>query len=240
MAGHSKWSNIKHKKAKSDAQRGKIFTKIGREITVAVKTGGPDPNSNSTLRDVIAKAKANNVPNDTITRSIKKASGDMDSQNFERITYEGYGPNGVAVIVETMTDNRNRTAGDVRSLFDKYGGNLGTTGCVSYMFDKKGIIILEESDLVDTDTLMMDALEAGAEDFENEEELYEIISDPADFSSLRDNLEEKGYTFIQAEIQMVPQNYVKIAEENIQNMERLIERLEDLDDVQNIYHNWED
>lgn len=240
MAGHSKWSNIKHKKAKSDAQRGKIFTKIGREITVAVKTGGPDPNSNSTLRDVIAKAKANNVPNDTITRSIKKASGDMDSQNFERITYEGYGPNGVAVIVETMTDNRNRTAGDVRSLFDKYGGNLGTTGCVSYMFDKKGIIILEESDSVDTDTLMMDALEAGAEDFENEEELYEIISDPADFSSLRDNLEEKGYTFIQAEIQMVPQNYVKIAEENIQNMERLIERLEDLDDVQNIYHNWED
>ncbi len=240
MAGHSKWSNIKHKKAKSDAQRGKIFTKIGREITVAVKTGGPDPNSNSALGDVIAKAKANNVPNDTIARSIKKASGDMDSQNFERITYEGYGPNGVAVIVETMTDNRNRTAGDVRSLFDKYGGNLGTTGCVSYMFDKKGIIILEESDLVDTDTLMMDALEAGAEDFENEEELYEIISDPADFSSLRDNLEEKGYTFIQAEIQMVPQNYVKIAEENIQNMERLIERLEDLDDVQNIYHNWED
>lgn len=240
MAGHSKWSNIKHKKAKSDAQRGKIFTKIGREITVAVKTGGPDPNSNSALGDVIAKAKANNVPNDTIARSIKKASGDMDSQNFERITYEGYGPNGVAVIVETMTDNRNRTAGDVRSLFDKYGGNLGTTGCVSYMFDKKGIIILEESDSVDTDTLMMDALEAGAEDFENEEELYEIISDPADFSSLRDNLEEKGYTFIQAEIQMVPQNYVKIAEENIQNMERLIERLEDLDDVQNIYHNWED
>ena len=197
MSGHSKWANIKHKKEKSDASRGKIFTKIGREITVAVRSGGPDPNSNSRLRDVIAKAKANNVPNDTIAKSIKKASGEGNAENYEQITYEGYGPNGVAVIVEAMTDNRNRTASDVRHFFDKYGGNLGTNGCVSYLFDRKGILIIEENAKIDGDQLMMDALEAGAEDFENEDELYEITCDPAQFSNVRESLEQKGYEFLE-------------------------------------------
>ncbi|MFA5340698.1 MAG: YebC/PmpR family DNA-binding transcriptional regulator [Clostridia bacterium] len=239
MSGHSKWANIKHKKEKSDASRGKVFTKIGREIMVAVRSGGPDPNSNSRLRDVIAKAKANNVPNDTISKSIKKASGEGNAENYEQITYEGYGPNGVAVIVEAMTDNRNRTASDVRHYFDKYGGNLGTNGCVSYLFDKKGVLIIEESDKIDGDQLMMDALEAGAEDFENEDEMYEVTCDPAEFSNVREALEHKGYEFMEAEIQMVPQTYIRIDEENIANMEKLIDYLDDLEDVQNIYHNWD-
>lgn len=239
MSGHSKWANIKHKKEKSDASRGKVFTKIGREIMVAVRSGGPDPNSNSRLRDVIAKAKANNVPNDTIAKSIKKASGEGNAESYEQITYEGYGPNGVAVIVETMTDNRNRTASDVRHFFDKFGGNLGTNGCVSYLFDKKGVLIIEENAKIDADQLMMDALEAGAEDFENEDELYEITCDPTQFSSVREALEQKGYEFLEAEIQMIPQTYVKIDDDKIPSMEKLIDNLDDLDDVQNIYHNWD-
>ena len=239
MSGHSKWANIKRKKEKTDASRGKIFTKIGREITVAVRSGGPDPNQNSRLRDVIAKAKANNVPNDTIAKGIKKAAGEGSGENYDQITYEGYGPNGVAVIVEAMTDNRNRTASDVRHYFDKYGGNLGTNGCVMFMFDKKGIIVIEDDGKIDGDQLMMDALEAGAEDFENEDEMFEIVCDPMTFSATRDALEQKGYNFFEAELQMIPQNFVKIDEENIPNMEKLIEFLEDLDDVQNIYHNWD-
>ena len=239
MSGHSKWANIKHKKEKSVASRGKVFTKIGREIMVAVRSGGPDPNSNSRLRDVIAKAKANNVPNDTIAKSIKKASGEGNAESYEQITYEGYGPNGVAVIVEAMTDNRNRTASDVRHFFDKFGGNLGTNGCVSYLFDKKGVLIIEENAKIDADQLMMDALEAGAEDFENEDELYEITCDPTQFSSVREALEQKGYEFLEAEIQMIPQTYVKIDDDKIPSMEKLIDNLDDLDDVQNIYHNWD-
>ena len=207
MSGHSKWANIKRKKEKTDASRGKIFTKIGREITVAVRSGGPDPNQNSRLRDVIAKAKANNVPNDTIAKGIKKAAGEGSGENYDQITYEGYGPNGVAVIVEAMTDNRNRTASDVRHYFDKYGGNLGTNGCVMFMFDKKGIIIIEDDGKIDGDQLMMDALEAGAEDFENEDEMFEIVCDPMTFSATRDALEQKGYNFFEAELQMIPQNF---------------------------------
>jgi YebC/PmpR family DNA-binding regulatory protein len=239
MSGHSKWANIKHKKERSDSSRGKLFTKIGREIMVAVKSGGPDPNANSRLRDVIAKAKANNVPNDTIAKSIKKASGEGNAENYDQITYEGYGPNGVAVIVETMTDNRNRTASDVRHYFDKFGGNLGTNGCVSYLFDKKGVIVIEDDGTIDADQLMMEALEAGAEDFENEDEMFEITCDPAEFSALREALETKGYNFLQADLQMIPQTYVKIDEDKVASMEKLIDNLDDLDDVQNIYHNWE-
>ncbi|NLM11089.1 MAG: YebC/PmpR family DNA-binding transcriptional regulator [Clostridiaceae bacterium] len=240
MAGHSKWSNIKHKKERTDAQKGKIFTKLGREIAVAVKAGGPDPNTNSRLKDAIAKAKANNMPNDNIMRSIKKASGDLTSDNFEEIVYEGYGPGGVAVIVETLTDNRNRTAGDIRHLFDKFGGNLGTTGCVSFMFDKRGQIIIEKTESVDEDNLMMTALEAGALDIVGEEEFFEIITEPQDFSKVAEALENEGYKFEAAEVAMIPQSTTALTDEDmISNMEKLIERLEDHDDVQNIYHNWE-
>ena len=240
MAGHSKWSNIKHKKERTDAQKGKIFTKLGREIAVAVKAGGPDPNTNSRLKDAIAKAKANNMPNDNIMRSIKKASGDLTSDNFEEIVYEGYGPGGVAVIVETLTDNRNRTAGDIRHLFDKFGGNLGTTGCVSFMFDKRGQIIIEKTESVDEDNLMMTALEAGALDIVGEEEFFEIITEPQDFSKVAEALENEGYKFEAAEVAMIPQSTTALTDEDmISNMEKLIERLEDDDDVQNIYHNWE-
>lgn len=240
MAGHSKWANIKHKKEKTDAQKGKIFTKLGREIAVAVKAGGPDPNTNSRLKDAIAKAKANNMPNDSIMRSIKKASGDMGSDNFEEIVYEGYGPGGVAFIVETLTDNRNRTAGDIRHLFDKYGGNLGTTGCVSFMFDKRGQIIIEKTESINEDSLMMTALEAGALDIVSEDEYYEIITEPLDFSRVAEALENEGYKFENAEIAMIPKTTTRLTdEEMISNMEKLIERLEDHDDVQNIYHNWE-
>jgi YebC/PmpR family DNA-binding regulatory protein len=240
MAGHSKWANIKHKKEKSDAKKGKLFTKIGREIAVTVKQGGADPESNSKLKDVIAKAKAANMPNESIMRSIKKAAGDVDNQNYEEISYEGYGPAGVAVIVEAMTDNRNRTAGDLRHYFDKYGGNLGQSGCVSYMFDKKGVIIIERNDKTDEDEVMMEALEAGAEDFSAGEEYFEVLTEPADFSSVRQALENKGYSITSADIEMIPQTTVKLTdEEQVKQMEKLIDAVEDMDDVQDIYHNWE-
>ncbi len=240
MSGHSKWATIKHKKGKTDAKRGKIFTKLGREIAVAVKAGGPDPNANAKLRDVIAKAKSENMPNDTIDRSIKKAAGEVDATNFEEIAYEGYGPGGVAVIVEALTDNRNRTAGDVRHYFDKFGGNLGTSGCVSFMFDKKGVILVEKAEKINEDELMMQAIEAGAEDFNTEDEYYEILTEQSDFSAVREALEASGYEFMSAEVSMLPQTMTKLTDEKqVTFMEKLVDSLEDLDDVQNIYHNWE-
>ena len=241
MSGHSKWNNIKNKKEKSDAQRGKIFTKLGREILVAVKEGGPDPAGNSKLRDVIAKCKANNMPNDNIERSIKKAAGDGNAANYEEITYEGYGPNGVAVMIETMTDNRNRTAGDVRHILDKFGGNLGTNGSVSWMFDKKGVIIIEKSSTkISEDDLMLEIIEAGAENFEVDEEFYEITTTPEDFSAVREYLEGKGIVYLEAEVKMVPQNYMSLDEEGAKKMGLIVEKLEDLDDVQEIWHNWDE
>ena len=239
MSGHSKWHNIQAKKGKADAARGKVFTKLGRELVIAVKEGGSDPAGNSKLKNVIAKCKAANMPNDTINNALKKASA--SNENYEEITYEGYGPNGVAVIVEAATDNKNRTAADVRHVFDKAGGNLGTTGCVSYMFNKKGVIVIEkESTKMSEDELMMLALDAGAEDFQTHEEVYEIITDPSDFSAVHDKLEEQGLEFLEAEVQMVPTTTVKLDEKGSEKMERLIENLEDLDDVSNIYHNWEE
>ena len=239
MSGHSKWHNIQAKKGKADAARGKIFTKLGRELLIAVKEGGPDPAGNSKLKNVISKCKAANMPNDTINNAIKKAS--TSNENYEEIVYEGYGPNGVAVIVEAATDNKNRTAADVRHVFDKAGGNLGTTGCVSYMFNKKGVIVIEkDSTEMDEDELMMLALDAGAEDFQNYDEVYEIITAPNDFSQVREKLEESGLEFIEASVQMVPTTTVKLDEKGTEKMERLIERLEELDDVSNIYHNWEE
>ena len=240
MSGHSKWNNIKNKKGKSDAARGKIFTKLGREILVAVKEGGPDPASNSKLRDVIAKCKANNMPNDNIDRSIKKAAGEGSTANYEEITYEGYGPNGVAIIIEAMTDNRNRTAGDVRHILDKFGGNLGTSGSVNWMFDKKGVIIVEKSVKMSEDDLMMEAIEAGAENFESDEEVYEITTAPEDFSKVRETLEEKGIEFLDAEVKMVPQNYMSLDQEGARKMNLIIEKMEELDDVQEIWHNWDE
>ena len=241
MSGHSKWNNIKHKKEKSDAQKAKIFTKMGREIAVAVKAGGADPDVNGRLKDAIAKARSNNMPNDNIARVIKKASGDQNTDNYEDITYEGYGIGGVAVIVETLTDNRNRTAGDLRHYFDKFGGNLGTNGSVSWMFDQKGIMIVAKTSDVDEDTLMMDALDSGADDFSAEGEFYEISTAPEDFRTVRDALDQKGYKFESAEIEKIPQTNVKLTDEHdILMMEKLIESLEDNDDVQNIYHNWEE
>ena len=238
MSGHSKWHNIQAKKGKADAARGKIFTKLGRELLIAVKEGGPDPAGNSKLKNVIAKCKAANMPNDTINNAIKKAS--TSNENYEEITYEGYGPNGVAVIVEASTDNKNRTAADVRHVFDKAGGNLGTTGCVSYMFHKKGVMIIERASTeMNEDELMMLALEAGAEDFEASEEIYEITTEPADFTAVREKLEETGLTFLEAEIQMIPTTTVSLDEKGAEKMEQLIEKLEDLDDVSEIYHNWE-
>ena len=239
MAGHSKWANIKHKKSKTDAQKGKLFTKIGREIAIAVRNGGPDPVSNSRLRDVIAKAKSCNMPNESIQRSIKKAAGEGDTTNYETITYEGYGPSGVAVIVEALTDNRNRTAGDIRHLFDKFGGNMGATGCVSFMFEQKGQIIIERGDK-DEDEVMMIALDAGASDFQADEEYFEILTEPNDFTAVREKLEAAGFRFESAELTMIPQTYTKLTNpEDIEKMEKLLERLEDHDDVQNIWHNWE-
>ena len=239
MSGHSKWHNIQAKKGKADAARGKIFTKLGRELLIAVKEGGPEPSGNSKLKAVIAKCKAANMPNDTINNAIKKAS--TSNENYEEMTYEGYGPNGVAVIVEASTDNKNRTAADVRHVFDKAGGNLGTSGCVSYMFNKKGIIVIEKaSTTMEEDEIMMLALEAGAEDFKADEEIYEIITDPSDFANVNDELEKAGLTFLEAEVQMVPTTTVELDDEGAQKMERLIERLEELDDVTNIYHNWEE
>ena len=239
MSGHSKWANIKHRKEKSDAQKGKAFTKIGREIAVAVKHGGADPEANASLKDAIAKAKASNMPNDTILRSIKKASGELDGADYEEIMYEGYGPNGVAVIVETLTDNRNRTAGEVRHLFDKHGGNLGATGCVAWMFDKKGVIIVEKNDSIDEDEFMMTALESGADDINVEDEYYEVMTLPEEFSTVRDGLEKKGVKFETAEIQMIPQTYTKLEGKDAEKMERLVDLLDDNDDVQNVYHSWE-
>lgn len=242
MSGHSKFANIKHKKEKNDAAKGKIFTVIGREIAVAVKEGGADPANNSRLRDVIAKAKANNMPNDTIDRGIKKAAGDANSVNYEELTYEGYGPNGVAVIVTALTDNKNRTAANVRSAFTKGGGNIGTQGSVSFMFDKKGQIIIDKEECeLDADTLMMEALDAGAEDFAEEEDSYEILTSPEDFSAVREALEAKNIPMLEAEVTMIPQTWVELTdEESIKKMNRLLDLLEDDDDVQATYHNWDE
>ena len=240
MSGHSKWNNIKRKKGANDAAKAKIFTKIGREMAVIVKQGGPDPNSNSKLKDCIAKAKAANVPNDNIERIIKKAAGDNDSSNYETIIYEGYGPAGVAVIVECLTDNRNRTAGDVRHFFDKYGGNMGLTGCVSYLFEDKGVIVIEKSDAVNEDQLMEDALEAGAADFVTDDDVYEITTEPDDVYDIADALKAKGYEILSAEATKVPQNYITLTDEDdIKHMAQLLEHLDDCDDVQDVYHNWE-
>jgi len=238
MAGHSKWANIKHKKGKADAQRGKIFTKIGREIAIAVRESGSDPAANSKLRDVIAKARANNMPNDNIMRSIKKAAGEMDNVVYEEITYEGYAPGGVAVIAEVVTDNRNRTASEVRHIFDKNGGSLGTTGSVGYMFDFKGLMMIERDDGIDEDDLLLHALEAGAEDVQTSEDGYEIYTASNDFTAVRDELEGQGYVFLSAERQKIPQNYVDIEdEETLEKVMKLLEMLEDNDDIMDIYHN---
>ena len=241
MSGHSKWKNIMHKKEKTDAARAKIFTKIGKEMSVAVREGGPDPVSNSKLRDLIAKAKANNVPNDNIDRIIKKAAGGDDGVVYEEITYEGYGPCGVAVIVQATTDNRNRTGGDVRHYFDKFGGNLGQNGCVSYLFSDKGVLAIENDGTVDEDKLMEAALEAGASDFSAEEEVFEIVTEPGDFSAVRDALSEQGYTFISAEVEKVPSVYVNLTDEDdIKKMNLLLEHLEEHDDIVDVFHNWEE
>ncbi len=242
MSGHSKFANIKHKKEKNDAAKGKIFTIIGREIAVAVKEGGPDPNNNSKLRDVIAKAKANNMPNDTIERGIKKAAGDANSVNYVSITYEGYGPNGTAIIVDALTDNKNRTASNVRNAFTKGGGNVGTTGCVSFMFDQKGQIIIAREDCdMEADDLMMIALDAGAEDFAEEEDSFEILTAPEDFSAVREALEKENIVMASAEVTMVPQNYVELtSEEDIKKMNRILDMLDEDDDVQAVYHNWDE
>ena len=242
MSGHSKFANIKHKKEKNDAAKGKVFTIIGREIAVAVKEGGPDPNNNSRLRDVIAKAKANNMPNDTIDRGIKRAAGDANAVNYEHVTYEGYGPSGIAIIVEALTDNKNRTASNVRNAFTKGNGSLGTSGCVSYMFDQKGQIIIdrEECDM-DADDLMMVALDAGAEDFSEEEDSFEILTSPDDFSKVRETLEKEGIPMAEAEITMIPQNYVTLSDENdIKFLNRTLDLLDEDDDVQAVYHNWDE
>lgn len=240
MSGHSKWHNIQKTKGAADAKRSQIFTKIAKEMIVAVKTGGSgDPANNSRLATVVAKAKAANMPNDNIKRTIERALGSGSSDAYENVTYEGYGPCGVAVIVEALTDNRNRTAPMVRHLFDKYGGNLGATGCVSWSFDQKGVIVIEKEDL-DEDTVMMDALDAGADDFDAQEEVFEISTSPDAFASVLEALEAKGYSFLSAEVAMVPQNYIKLEnEEDIRNMEKMIELLEEDDDVQNVYHNWD-
>ncbi len=242
MSGHSKFANIKHKKEKNDAAKGKIFTIIGREIAVAVKEGGPDPANNSKLRDVIAKAKANNMPNDTIDRGIKKAAGDANAVSYVTITYEGYGPSGTAIIVNALTDNKNRTASNVRNAFTKGGGNVGTTGCVSYMFDEKGQIIIDKEEYdKDADELMMLALDAGAEDFSEEEDSYEIITAPDDFTAVREALEKENIPMASAEVTMIPQNYVELNnEDDIKKMNRILDMLDEDDDVQSVYHNWDE
>ena len=242
MSGHSKFANIKHKKEKKDAAKGKIFTIIGREIAVAVKEGGADPNNNSRLRDVVAKAKANNMPNDTIERGIKKAAGDANSVSYVSITYEGYGPNGIAIIVDALTDNKNRTASNVRNAFTKGGGNVGTTGCVSFMFDKKGQIIIDKEECdIDADDLMMIALDAGAEDFAEEEDSFEILTAPEDFSAVREALEKEKVIMVSAEVTMVPQTYAELTtEEDIKKMNKILDLLDEDDDVQAVYHNWDE
>ena len=242
MSGHSKFANIKHKKEKNDAAKGKIFTIIGRELAVAVKEGGPDPNNNSRLRDVIAKAKANNMPNDTIDRGIKKAAGDANSVNYEYVSYEGYGPSGTAIIVDALTDNKNRTAANVRNAFTKGKGNVGTPGCVSYMFDKKGQIIIDKENCdMDADDLMMAALDAGAEDFNEEEDSFEIITDPDSFSEVRQALEEAGIEMASAEVTMIPQTYVELTDEqDLYCINKILDLLDADDDVQQVYHNWDE
>jgi len=238
MSGHSKWKNIMHKKEKTDAQRAKVFTKIGKEMAIAVKEGGASPASNSKLKDLIAKAKSLNVPNDNIERIIKKASAD-DSAKYENITYEGYGPNGVAVIVECATDNRNRTSGDIRHYFDKFGGNLGASGCVTYLFSRKGVIVIEAED-IDEDKLMDDVLESGAADFVKEDEVFQVFTDPTLVSEVSGVLEGCGYSFLSAEAEMIPSMYVRLDDEDsVAKMNRLLEHLEDHDDVINVWHNWE-
>ena len=238
MSGHSKWHNIQAKKGKADAARGAIFTKIGREIAIAVRAGGPNPDNNNKLRDIIAKAKANNMPNDNIQRSIKKASGELGDVNYEQITYEGYAPGGVAVIVDTITDNRNRTVSDVRHCFAKNGGNLGNAGSVSFMFDEKGVLVIERTPGMDEDEMMMIALEAGAEDVKAEEDVFEIYTAPADFSAVREELEKQGLSFLSAEVNKIPQNMVSVDDpEVLKNIQKLLDMLEDNDDVQNVYHN---
>lgn len=239
MSGHSKWANIKNKKAKGDAARSNIFTKIGREIAVAVKNGGPNPDTNSKLKDVIAKARANNMPNDNIMRGIKKAAGETGSVNYEEMMYEGYGIGGVAVLVEALTDNKNRTAGDVRHNFDKFGGSLGQSGCVSYLFDRKGVIIIEKNDKVTEDEVMESAIECGAEDMQTTDEVFEIYTEPQDLSNIAKELEDKGYTILSYEVDMIPQNTVALDADQTTRFEKMIDALEDLDDVQNIYHNAE-
>ncbi|MBQ2576255.1 MAG: YebC/PmpR family DNA-binding transcriptional regulator [Lachnospiraceae bacterium] len=242
MSGHSKFANIKHKKEKNDAAKGKIFTIIGREIAVAVKEGGPDPANNSKLRDVIAKAKSNNMPNDTIERGIKKAAGDASSVNYVSVTYEGYGPSGSAIIVQALTDNKNRTAANVRNAFTKGHGSIGAQGCVSYMFDEKGQIIIDKEAVeMDADDLMMTVLDAGAEDFTEEEDSYVVLTAPNDFSTVRQNLEEQNIPMADAEVTMIPQNYVTLtSEEDITNINRILDLLDEDDDVQEVYHNWEE
>ena len=242
MSGHSKFANIKHKKEKNDAAKGKIFTIIGREIAVAVKEGGPDPENNSKLRDCIAKAKANNMPNDTIDRGIKKAAGDANAVNYEHVTYEGYGPSGIAIIVEALTDNKNRTAANVRSAFTKGNGSIGTPGCVSYSFDEKGQIIIDKEECdMDADDLMMLALDAGAEDFSEEQDRYEILTAPDAFSAVRETLEKEGVPMAEAEVRMIPQNYVTLTDETaIKNLQRTLDLLDEDDDVQNVFHNWDE
>ncbi len=238
MSGHSKWHNIQNKKGKADAKRGKIFTKLGKEIMIAVKNGGPVPDTNPKLRDVIAKAKAANMPNDTITRSIKKASGELSGVNYEKIVYEGYGPSGVAVIVETLTDNKNRSAGNVRSAFTKGGGNMGATGCVSFMFQEKGEIVIEKEDK-DEEEIMMLALDAGAEDFVSEEEVFIVTTTPEDFGSVREALEAEGIEFLEAAVKMIPDTYTEINEDDAKKFQKMLDLLEDDDDVQEVYHNAE-
>ena len=242
MSGHSKFSNIKRKKEKNDSAKGKVFTRIGREIAVAVKEGGPDPANNSKLRDCIAKAKANNMPNDTIDRSIKKAAGEGGNVDYVQATYEGYGPNGTAIIVETLTDNKNRTASNVRNAFTKGGGNVGAQGCVSFMFDRKGQIIIDKEEVeMEFDDLMMLALDAGAEDITEEEDSYEIITDPDDFSVVRESLEKAGIPMMEADITMIPQTWVQLTDEqDIKMINRTLDLLDDDDDVQNVYHNWDE
>ena len=237
MSGHSKWHNIQATKNKADAVRGKIFTKIGREIAVAVKQGGPDPNNNAKLRDVISKAKQNNMPNDNIQRSIKKASGELSAVNYEEITYEGYGIGGSAVIVKCLTDNKNRTAGDVRHAFDKFGGSLGALGCVSYMFDNKGVLIVAKTDKIDEDALIDMCLEAEAEDVINDEDVYNIITSPSLFHKVKETLEGKGIEFVSSEVTMVPQTTIDLDEKQLATFEKMVDALESLDDVQDVYHN---
>lgn len=239
MSGHSKWHNIQAKKSKTDAQKAKIFTKMSREIILAVRDGGPNPDSNAKLASLIAKAKANNVPNDNLKRVIERASGSADGANYESITYEGHGPSGVAVIVEAMTDNRNRTASEVRHAFDKFGGSLGVTGCVSWSFDQKGVLVIERGDL-EEDKVMMDAIESGADEFEATDETYEITTAPDDFDSVLAALEKLGYSFIEAEVEMVPQTYVTLGEEDKAKMQKMLDLLEDSDDVQEVWHNWDE